>query len=43
MSYMLGHIPRETERVVVHGHIFEVVDMDNNRVDKILISRSPEQ
>jgi putative hemolysin len=43
MSYMLGRIPRETDRVVVQGYIFEVIDMDNNRVDKILISRSPEE
>lgn len=42
MNYMLGHIPRETERVVILGYIFEVVDMDRNRVDKILISRSSE-
>jgi putative hemolysin len=43
MSYMLGHIPRETDRVVIQGYIFEVIDMDKNRVDKILISPSPEE
>ena len=43
MSYMLGRIPKETDRVLLQKYIFEVIDMDNNRVDKILISRSPEE
>lgn len=37
--YRLGRIPRETDWFEAHGYRFEVLDMDNNRVDKILVSR----
>ncbi len=37
--YQLEHIPEEGERVVSMGHVFEVVDMDRQRIDKVLVSR----
>lgn len=36
--HVLGRIPRETDHFEEHGYRFEVVDMDHNRVDKILVS-----
>lgn len=38
MMAKLGHIPREGEKVEWHGHIFEVMDMDGRRVDKVLVT-----
>ncbi len=38
--HMLGRIPKETDHFEEHGYRFEVVDMDNNRIDKILVSRT---
>jgi putative hemolysin len=35
----LGHIPRVAETFECFGLKFEIVDMDGNRVDRILISR----
>jgi putative hemolysin len=35
----LGYVPREGERFEAFGYSFEVVDMDNNRIDKVLVSR----
>lgn len=35
----LGHIPAEGEHFVFQGYRFEVLDMDRQRVDKILMSR----
>lgn len=34
----LGYVPHEGERFEALGHSFEVVDMDNKRIDKVLIS-----
>src|SRR5690606_9806673 len=34
----LGHMPTEGERVQWKDHEFEVVDMDGNRIDKILVT-----
>lgn len=39
---MLGHVPRVTESFVLRGLRFEVVDMDGNRVDKVLVSFAPQ-
>jgi putative hemolysin len=36
----LGHIPRVGESFTAFGLSFEVVDMDGNRVDRILVKRS---
>lgn len=38
----LGHIPRISEHFETLGLRFEVVDMDERRVDRILVSRVPE-
>ena len=37
--YMLGRIPQETDHFEEHGYRFEVIDMDGNRIDKILATR----
>ena len=34
----LGHVPRAADHFVWSGLRFEVMDMDRNRVDKILVS-----
>jgi putative hemolysin len=34
----LGHVPVEGESFESFGHRFEVVDMDGNRIDKVLVS-----
>jgi putative hemolysin len=36
----LGFVPKEGERFEAFGYSFEVVDMDNNRIDKVLVSRT---
>ncbi len=36
----LGHIPRVAETFQLQGLTFEIVDMDSNRVDRILVSRN---
>lgn len=35
----LGFVPKEGERFDAFGYSFEVVDMDNNRIDKVIVSR----
>ena len=35
----LGHIPTVAEFVMFEGFRFEVVDMDRNRIDKVMIAR----
>jgi putative hemolysin len=45
-GFVLAHlkrIPAPSDYFVLDGWRFEVVDMDKNRVDKILIQRSPQQ
>ena len=37
----LGHLPKEGEVIEWMGHRFEVVDMDKNRVDKVLVAPLP--
>lgn len=37
----LGRLPREGDLVQTDRYIFEVIDMDMHRVDKVLITRSP--
>ncbi|WP_094604724.1 hypothetical protein SPSIL_020390 [Sporomusa silvacetica DSM 10669] len=39
VSY-LGHIPSTPEKFEWNGYIFEIVDMDKARVDKVLITRN---
>ena len=38
----LGRIPREGEKVVWSQYEFEVVDMDRQRIDKVLVTKLPE-
>jgi len=39
VMHLLGRIPREADHFVLGDWRFEVVDMDKNRVDKVLVSR----
>ena len=39
IMYVLGRIPSVTDRFEAGGFCFEVVDMDKNRVDKVLLQR----
>ena len=41
VMYVLGRIPVVTDQFEVSGFRFEVVDMDKNRVDKILLAKLP--
>jgi len=41
MMHTLERIPKTADHVDWNGWRFEVVDMDRNRIDKILISRHP--
>jgi putative hemolysin len=36
----LGRVPREGETVATGGYVFEILDMDNHRVDKVLVTKS---
>jgi putative hemolysin len=38
----LGHIPGEGEKLVWTTYEFEVVDMDRQRIDKVLVTKLPE-
>ena len=33
-----GRIPKELDKAKWNGYTFEVVDMDNTRIDKILVT-----
>jgi CBS domain containing-hemolysin-like protein len=37
----LGRLPRKGDLVQTDRYMFEVIDMDMHRVDKMLITRSP--
>lgn len=37
----LGHIPKEGETVDIEGYRIEVIDMDGNRIDKLLVQKVP--
>lgn len=39
MMYVLGRIPSVTDSFETPGYRFEVMDMDKNRVDKVLVER----
>jgi len=41
VTWKLGHIPTSGERFVLAGHTIEVVDMDRQRVDKVLVAKIP--
>jgi CBS domain containing-hemolysin-like protein len=40
MMYMLRKVPKRTDSVVYRGYTFEVVDIDNYRIDQLLVTRS---
>lgn len=40
---LLGHIPRAGDKIAWQGYLFEVVDMDGRRIDKILLRPPHEQ
>ena len=38
----MGHVPREGETIEIHGFVVEIIDMDHQRVDKLLFTpRAP--
>lgn len=39
MMYMLRKIPKRTDKVTSNGYTFEVLDVDNNRIDQVLVTR----
>jgi len=39
--FVLGRIPRVGDTFDREGHTFEIVDMDGNRVDRVLVTRLP--
>ncbi len=39
LIYLLGSLPSKGSRVECHGYLFEVVDLDGNRIDQVLIER----
>jgi CBS domain containing-hemolysin-like protein len=39
MTYMLRRIPRRTDFVIYAGYKFEVMDIDNYKIDQILVTR----
>lgn len=41
VMHALGRIPVEADHFDLAGYRFEVIDMDNNRVDKLLVARLP--
>ncbi|MDR2523062.1 MAG: hemolysin family protein [Synergistaceae bacterium] len=42
MTYMLRRIPHRTDTVTFGGYKFEVMDIDNHKIDQILVTRLPE-
>ena len=40
MMYMLRKIPKRTDKVVCADYTFEVMDVDNNKIDQVLITRN---
>lgn len=41
LMHVLGRIPATADRIEVEGWRFEVMDMDRNRVDKVLAIQLP--
>ena len=39
LMVMLRRVPRRTDHVVWSGHRFEVMDVDNHRIDQVLVTR----
>ena len=43
ITYLLGYIPKETEKARYGIFTFEVMDCDNRRVDKVLVTKGKEE
>lgn len=43
MLHSLGRVPQSSDKFVWDGHLFEVMDMDGRRVDKVLIEKKVEE
>jgi len=41
LFYQFGYIPRPSETIAWDEYRFEVIDMDGNRIDRILVTRIP--
>jgi putative hemolysin len=42
--FRIGHIPREGEKFMWDGFEFEIIDMDRQRIDKVLVTpRAPKK
>lgn len=41
MIFLCGYLPKETDTIAYGEFIFEVVDTDNFRIDKVLVKRQP--
>ena len=41
--FRFGHIPREGDKFLWKTHEFEVIDMDRQRIDKLLVTPRPEK
>ena len=41
MMYVLRKVPRPTESVIHAGFKFEVIDIDNHKIDQLLVTRVP--
>ena len=42
LTFMLRRIPHRTDFVVYGGYKFEIVDIDNYKIDQILVTRLPQ-
>ena len=38
LNLLFGRIPKELDKAKWNGYTFEVIDMDNTRIDKILVT-----
>jgi len=43
MMYKLNRIPKTGDKLEYESYTFEIVDMDGKRVDKVLVTKIPEQ
>lgn len=43
LTYLFGRIPKETDTYVWDAYTFEIIDMDNVRIDKIMVTYEPPQ
>ena len=41
MMYSLRKMPKLTDSVALGGYKFEVVDLENHRIDQLLVTRLP--